>query len=189
MVQALLSGRKSQTRRVAKLNAAGRLQRGGRNWHVSDPEAVLACPYGDVTHELWVRETWGLAYYESRGENEPITFYRATPDTNSLPAVCKWRPSIFMPRKYSRITLRITGVRVERLQDISEDDAIAEGIDGPLCVELTTKSPWKGVCAPVAIHAYAALWERINGVGSWNASPWVWAISFERINNDAKAVT
>ncbi len=83
-----------------------------------------------------------------------------------------WRPSIFMPRWASRITLEVTEVRVERLQDISEADAIAEGV-------LPTGNASKWIDDPRL--AYRALWESINGAGSWDMNPWVWVVGFKRV--------
>lgn len=84
-----------------------------------------------------------------------------------------WSPSIHMPRWASRITLEITGARVERLQDISENDAQAEGYPG---TEIDGKHiPWSG------LGWFMAVWQCINGVASWDANPWVWAIEFKRL--------
>ncbi len=82
-----------------------------------------------------------------------------------------------MPRSASRITLEITGVRVERLQDISEQDASAEGAD--LCVEQSVSKYAKRRC-PTYVCSFGALWESINGKGSWDANPWVWVVEFKK---------
>jgi hypothetical protein len=117
-------------------------------------------------------------------------FYRATGDT--LPPSWKWRPSIFMPRWASRITLEVTEVRIERVASISEYDAQAEGVsavtkDGNLfkyCVmdrgDMSSQ-PWVEMPRS-AVDAYAALWSRINGEASWAANPWVWALTFKRVD-------
>ena len=103
--------------------------------------------------------------------------------------VAPWRPSIHMPRWASRITLEITDIRVERLQEISEDDAKAEGVepwvigDGwreyglPPDVEAAGTHPLRS-----ARDSFASLWESINGPGSWKANPWVWVIEFRRVS-------
>ena len=98
----------------------------------------------------------------------------------------RWVPSIFMPRWASRITLEVTAVRVERLQDISEEDAIAEGVyhdgtwwrGGKHLVHGTDK------CWPSAVRAYQGLWESINGPVSWDANPWVWVVEFKQITTN-----
>lgn len=123
MVEAILAGRKTQTRRIARRNAAGRVERGGRNWHVEDAAAICASPYGAAGDCLWVREThyvWNAGMLDGSGK---IIDYRAT-EPNSP---CTWTPSIHMPRWASRITLNVVRVRLERLQDISDSDARAEG--------------------------------------------------------------
>jgi hypothetical protein len=99
-------------------------------------------------------------------------FYRA-----SDPLVGgKWKPSIFMPRDLSRITLEITAIRVERLHSISETDALAEGCSGD-CPVGYIPAHQAGPCA----YEYAQLWESINGPGSWAANPFVWVLSFKRL--------
>ena len=168
MVRATLDGRKTQTRRIAKLNAAGRVEKGGRNWHVEDAAAVIACPYGAVGDTLWVRETWQSEGVHGHERDFPVR-YRASDDDRVMGG--RWRPSIFMPRWASRITLRITDVRIERLQDISNEDAAAEGWLGP--DEANT------IRNAYPIAWYSHLWESINGRGSWAENPFVWAISFE----------
>lgn len=204
MVRAILDGNKTQTRRVVKLQPPANTLYVIR-YHHPDPRVhywagdsgslldwVYPCPQGEVGDRLYVRETWQhsnhpLGPYDSDCE----VFYRADylddplgPDLErSADGIRRqWRPSIHMPRAASRIVLEVTGVRVERLQDISEDDAIAEGIDGPLCAAAVGTAPYKHKLLPAAIHGYSALWERLNGPGSWHANPWVWVIEFRRIS-------
>lgn len=170
MVRAILDGTKTQTRRVVK-------SRTDKNM---GPRCVLLpnelagevnagdytnCPYGHPGDHLWVRETF-LTVDGHRA------FYRA--DYNHNPKGDKehgivWTPSIHMPRWASRITLEITAIRVEKLNDISGADAVAEGVRSRL--------PDNGV----AVSEYRDLWEQINGSGSWSANPWVWVIEFEVI--------
>lgn len=158
MVRAMLAGTKTQTRRVAKPKR-------------SIEPMTDECPYGQPGDLLWVRETW--AWYGCERDPREV-LYRA--DTSNLPeSHGRWRPSIHMPRWASRITLRVTGVRVERLQDITEVDAIAEGAQ-----------PFRLPCHPQRetlrhVDGFALLWESINGAGSWDANPWVWVVEFERV--------
>lgn len=185
MVRAILDGTKTQTRRVLKVRCQEIGERDdGSRWPWSEhPDTAddhwHACPYGQPGDRLWVRETWAQPAALDPGP----TFYRADYPacaagfTNLPPAdEITWKPSIHMFRKHSRILLEITGVRVERLQDISETDAAAEG---------WVKRP--GVSSDPAVHVdaardwYADLWEQINGAGSWAANPWVWVVEFRRI--------
>jgi hypothetical protein len=191
MVRAILEGRKTQTRRIIKPQPT--VIAGDKIMHIpyDQPGKIILCPYGERGDRLWVRESF------STDTRDPLNcvIYKATPeygkyrDTGELvrssfpdgslptreesaramlPKFWKGKPSIHMPRWASRITLEITGVRVERLQDITEADAIAEGysveneIDGD----------------PIEWFAY--LWESINGAGSWAANPWVWVVEFRR---------
>jgi hypothetical protein len=153
MVRALLEGRKTQTRRIVKPKPS-HVDAGGRTGAVIGKFAghvECLCPYGMPGELLWVRETFAKIPGQTRDWIE--TDYRATYTHgdrlgDSLGIKKKWTPSIHMPRAASRITLRITDVRVERLQSISEDDAIAEGIDGPAVRSVHNEST-------VAIHAVA----------------------------------
>ena len=168
MVRALLDGRKTQTRRVVKTGS---------------PDDWNACPYGVIGDLLWVRETWGESGY-NRIE------YRAAPaDGSDFRCVSRWRPSIHMPRFASRITLRITDVRVQRVQEISEEDARAEGIVDGGC--LTCGEPEPCGCAdprPDARDAFAYIWHQIHGETggrAWHANPWVWVLRFDVIRAEA----
>lgn len=156
MVRALLSGAKTQTRRVVKPQP----YENGSPEHFSISELSKFCHYGQPGDRLWVRETFFGGY-----PGVANTLYRAT----HADAAVKWRPSIFMPRQASRLTLEITGVRVERLTTISVSDAIAEGYDGSVDDPIDPSVKW-----------YSRLWESINGAGSWAANPWVWVIEFRR---------
>lgn len=132
--------------------------------------AVMKCRYGARGDRLWVRETWAYHVHAQsaiRDEDGPF-IYAADGQYKLQHRLCdRWRPSIHMPRCASRITLEITGVRVERLQAISTADCWAEGIAHSPDVDPR--------------HEYDELWEQINGAGSWDANPWVWLIEFRRI--------
>lgn len=172
MVRAILDWRKTQTRRIVKPEhlrtsqavdlvlgslAAARLI-----------EATTYCPYGQLGDRLWVRETFSPTM-------DGGALYRADPMYDGMKPgdfAWSWKPSIFMPRWASRITLEITAVRVERLRDISDDDAVSEGyyFAPNRCPDEFDPAGW-----------YESLWESINGPGSWAANPWVWVIEFQRI--------
>ena len=133
---------------------------------MADPHAkMLRNPYGEFRDRLWVKETWrvcGGKEYEYQ-KHQPSVVYRA--DVGEFD-IEEWRPSIFMPRWASRITLEITQVRVERLQDITEEDAYNEGVS----------TLWEN-----NVYAFRNLWNSINGPGSWDLNPWVWVIQFKRV--------
>jgi hypothetical protein len=173
--------------------------------HKEDPpgdttSTRIYCPYGQPGDRLWVRETW--QYYDWTEDGEPCIRYAANnatawPEPPNGEAIVdeweilsrpenysidnhardrRWRPSIFMPRWASRILLEIAAVRVERLQDIREADALAEGVPGFLyeCYDFDMKA------MPPAVANYRRLWNEINGPGSWDANPWVWVVEFKR---------
>jgi hypothetical protein len=172
MVRALLDRKKTQTRRVAKLNAAGRVARAGKNWHPDDPEAVLACPFGQPGDRLWVRET------HLRSGDDVMYDDHEDYDICKLDVLKLWRtvPSIHMPRWASRIALDVIAVRLERLLDITSSDCIAEGIGLPLGRRLVYGS----VTEQWNLRAFAALWDSLNakrGFG-WIADPLIWVIEF-----------
>lgn len=191
MVRAILEGRKTQTRRVVKRTPLEWLDSGLHPDFVALPENGL-CPYGQPGDRLWVRETWQGPLVD---DVDDVDDYRENPDKFRKPDFCeyaadggpapefvtmdddlvqRWRPSIHMPRWASRILLEVVSVRVERLNDISEPDAMAEGV--------TLSAPVKPSRSErMARDAYAELWESINGPGSWEANPWVWVVEFKRV--------
>lgn len=192
MVRATLGGRKWQTRRIMKVQPVTFT---GRKYVVPDdaPKAWLdcdditeLCPYGPIGRKLWVRETWGLYDTEPKdGPENARVFYRATDGDRHDLRYQKWRPSLFMPRWASRITLEVIDIKIERLNDITDADAIAEGIRPLPLQSANDKSAWwevePGMCQARSPRAsYAALWEMINGKGSWAANPYVWVISYKR---------
>ena len=214
MVRAILAGEKTQTRRAMKLKPHQQIEErdDGAPWpwmydNERDADAWLACHYGQPGDRLWVRETFQYrgASYDGEGLEDSEWFrcygkggapdnwdpmYPAgwkpsrhmsvramTEPADQEDGVTSWItkkiPSIHMPRWASRITLEVTSVRVERLQDISEADAAAEGVHtDPDCP---------------AYDAYQALWEQINGKGSWDANPWVWVIDSRRAAQEGGA--
>lgn len=187
MVRAILDGTKTQTRRVVNFTESGYIKepRSHRRWHRDDPDAVLACPYGKVGDELYVRETF--AEYPQEG----CYIYKASEGEDLLKLGTDltgcWTPSIHMPQKASRITLRIIDVRVQRLQDISEADAKAEGV-GIAKVGQMKSIPerWvvNGMFPALGSNShragFAILWDEINGKKhTFQSNPFVWAITFE----------
>jgi len=208
MIRALLAGTKSQTRRVVKDTGLYAIDAAIHGPEVATRELqalATRCPYGQPGDQLWVREAFsGSSAYERHGyplrEWGNKIWYWA--DGN--PKRGDWtkpRPSIHMPRHLSRITLEVTGVRVERLQAISEADALAEGCHGPEddiasnlpdCPQCggvglyTAFSPATGGALPdtdcrmcdTSAKRYRLLWDQINGAGAWDLNPFVWAVSF-----------
>lgn len=195
MVRAILNGQKTQTRRICKPQpVADPKFLGGfylpakqADIAIGAPHVHEACRYGQPGDRLWVRETFVQGYdedpetgmlqqYDEDGSRLPMkTWYRATgeidwADDDGYEVPVPWRPSIHMPRALCRIVLEITGVRVERLQDISDADALAEGVD-----RTNTSIPG------YACERFQTLWQSINGPESWAANPWVWVIEFKRI--------
>lgn len=236
MVRAILDGRKTQTRRVMKVQPKPSETRPGDFWfsskklesmvHVSDftpgnsPIADChlffqehCCPFGQVGDRLWVRETWGVishAFDESDRiidwvPDRPATAIHEMPfgngyysghaiyaadgefawgDEDGQGERSYWKPSIHMPRKASRILLEITAVRVERMNDISEEDAKAEGVKpaGDMLPDYpdTFLTP-KGDFATAKV-AFQRLWQSIYGEESWAVNPWVWVIEFKQVS-------
>lgn len=171
MVQAILDGRKTQTRRVVQLT----------NYHPSlkhkQPEVMkiedfkvydangdfdgnLRMKYGNIGDILWVRETFTTW-------NEEFCYKADNLRENKL---LSWKPSIHMPKEAARIFLKIKNVRVERLHDVSRGDCMSEGCPFPNIARETNPKEW-----------FTSLWKSINGEESWNSNPWVWVIEFERV--------
>jgi len=210
MVRAVLADQKKQTRRAVNPQPFADPNGHGWQWHGGpaleragygapyihcdlgehfERAMLAACPHGTVGDRLWVRETHAIvprtAYRCSEGvqqvlrpdDDHDAAIFRASFDRSGNPG---WRPSIHMPRWASRLTLEITGVRVERLQAISEADARAEGCSG----------------GHAAIPGYAynatpgerfiALWKSIYGPASWDADPWMWVIDFKRLDAEPR---
>ncbi len=228
MVRSILAGTKTMTRRTRGLDEINKepdryefrelLAIDGDLfavfWDSGQVEHVLVkCPFGRIGDKTWVRETWqthcDMDHISPRDLPEGCDIqYPATYDG----WVSKRRPSIHMPRWASRILLEITDIRIERLQQISEEDAKAEGVEAldferyapdfdwsvcPLCggtCLYTGYSADGGArpdcdCLKCDTHKkrFRNLWEYLNGEGSWEDSPWVWAISFLRIEQERKA--
>ena len=198
MVRAILAGTKTQTRRViAGASGAfwdhrsytGTVERDGVLRFREGSEGTIVhgspevrCPYGAVGDRLWVREAWA-PFVGPDGRDHVAFRSTCAPDGSFLwvghgeiaqMQIPRWRPSIHMPRRASRLPLEVTSVRVERVLSISEDDARAEGVE-----------PHEyAYCAEGARHrmAFARLWDSINGERdgcSWKANPWVWVVSFK----------
>ncbi|HEC8802658.1 TPA: hypothetical protein ACTADG_004307 [Salmonella enterica subsp. enterica serovar Havana] len=203
MVRAILDGRKTQTRRPIKWKQtrftemaerddgslwpwAEDCERGGDIW--------FACPYGEIGDRIWVRETWQVIHdhIDESSHVEYRTYAQSIPkekdrywhtvyaehfgDESREDRGFPWRPAIHMPRWASRITLEITDVRVERLRDLSEEDAKSEGI-----------IPSAGGVLPGWEYRinFRDLWMDIYGADNWEANPWVWVIEFKRVEGGA----
>jgi len=224
MVRAILEGRKTVTRRVVKpqpelltvsndvpFGKAGHRSSIGWAWRGEQlgqlgKEGFLArCPYGQPGDRLWVRES----FWKNEDGFKPTLLLGAKAtqqveydaslndlDREELRQFqYKRKPSIHMPRWASRITLEVTGMRVERLQDITSDQILAEGVqipttpEGSALIDISTKHgpafflpALNGNSTDDLLRAHwAALWVAINGIDSWNTNPWVWVVEFKRI--------
>jgi hypothetical protein len=186
MVRAILSGAKTQTRRPVKPQPGVGARLVGAcvdpaQFFVDEDCEFYRCPFGVPGDRLWVREAHAVTSHHPP-DDYPHIFYRAdgaahqhdgrsvcdTPDSSAYQHTGKWTPSIHMPRWASRLTLRVTDVRVERVQDITETEASLEGFrEGA--------GPFNGS----AKHTFAEAWP-YKGAESWTANPWVWVVSFER---------
>jgi hypothetical protein len=191
MVRALIDGTKTQTRRVVKGTALEwlgfRVDEHGNTWNgftpefVADPANALS-PYGYAGDRLWVRETFHVTSGAQRWKDGTV-IYRADhgADIGGIYADCaKWRPSLFMPRWASRFTLTLTSVRIERLQDISDADALAEGVEKTAgWVPLYRVA---GIEANTPRSAYRGLWDSINAQRGfpWALNPWVWVLDYTK---------
>ncbi|MFU4949084.1 hypothetical protein ACM7ZP_02180 [Pseudomonas aeruginosa] len=208
MVRAILEGRKTVTRRAVKDTGFYAIDAAihGNEVALREREALSTrCPFGQPGDRLWVREThaqvfevdipdgrpagpigtagspgrpdWKCRYvYRSDGEMPNVQWHHVG---DSQPV--RWTPSIHMPRRASRILLSITAVRVERLQDISEEQALAEGVRGEPCDHARQACADIGCWGDTAKGAFGFLWESLNGEGSWAANPWVWVVEFKRV--------
>jgi hypothetical protein len=209
MVWALLAGTKTQTRRIVKLPENEPSFRGG--WepcsiggagivtHAGEPATeqpciwnqttgkVLTCPYGGPGDRLWVKEA--IRWSSTIGARE-YSVFAADGRTHTAADAWPWQrkvlPGMFMPRGLSRISLDITGIRVERLHAITEDDARAEGVERYDDDGVTYYGPLNRGHACAAV-AFERLWHEINGAESWKANPFVWVVSFKRAEAAARA--
>jgi len=208
MVRAILEGRKTQTRRVLRVpdhpavlrwsvDSEHRAVAIAHSEQVLDqyittfPHGRVPCRYGVPGDRLWVRETW--ADVRKLGLDRDLfpvgAAWKADHDADALRIAkeygARWRPSIHMPRWASRLTLLVEAVRVERLQDISEADAKAEGVQWPDCddfepVYLGSLCMYSG---PARV-AFKRLWDSINAkTHPWDSNPWVWVITFRRVES------
>lgn len=219
MVRAILDGRKTQTRRIVKLqpDEDGLAKVTNGPW-VDTSERNYRCPFGDVGDRIWVRETFQgplfdyeqmEAYLEDSSRFEKPEFCQYAADGGHRPEYQDaddnlrhgWRPSIHMPRWASRILLEITDVRVERLNAISEEDAIAEGMQGVICPCCKGDSEYStsrydaetlAVVDEIPCRAcesnrskFFTLWDSIYGYGQHCIGEWVWVIEFKRVEGGA----
>jgi hypothetical protein len=154
-------------------------------WDDNYDLSYAVCPYGQPGDLLWVRETFfDTQKYKSAPlfQFAPPIIYKADPDT--FIGCHKWKPSIHMPQEASRIWLKITKIKAERLKNITEADALAEGI---IKIDDEAYKYDNSIGSfQTALSAFRALWRSINGLESWDQNPWVWAISFEVVSKTGR---
>ena len=191
MIRALLAGQKTQTRRIVKPQPTTSFWEpyscpdGRWNWVMKntgmgsgDP---FRCRFGQPGDLLWVREAFRELEYPTINTKAD---YRFDAEWRGDVDKYKWRPSIHMPRWASRLTLRLTDVRIERLQEISEADAQAEG--APLELRLLDSVRLGATASHTG--GFERLWESIHGPDSWDANPYVWALTFDVIHKNVDEV-
>ena len=191
MVQAILEGRKTQTRRVVKNADEIAENPHAKGWFINENGMAIQCPYGQPGDVLWVRETWSKIITP---DSKEAFVYKADDDfyKDTIEDWSGWKPNIHMPKEAARLFLFIKSVRVERLNEISEEDAIAEGVQ---LIEFNcfknymqgkdwvydglNQNGYEMIEDPVG--SFSSLWSSIYGYESWTANPWVWVIEFEPI--------
>jgi hypothetical protein len=195
-VRAILDDRKTQTRRVVKPQPTEKMWyqgAGGQLVGATKDPGVIWCPYGDALDRLWVRETWQIGYETGEPDiaggwryslipptgaapRDGRVFYRADYPDGSGPQ--SWRPSIHMPKWACLLRLRVVDVRVERVQEISEEDALAEGATGRNCCEQDR------ACGGGCGYCFRHGWDSLNTKRghAWETNPWVWVITFEKLD-------
>lgn len=180
MVRALLAGKKTQTRRLVTPAPELVCEHHIEPWD-GDPDVLhrllvengRESPYGKPGDRMWVREAFAKTCVAQAPGLGEIYVYRDGDNRTDYGG--PWKPSIHMPRRACRILLEVIGVRVERLNNISDADCIAEGCPGGRAI------PGYGYNA-TPFECYKWLWESIYGAGSWKANPWVWVIEFRRLS-------
>jgi hypothetical protein len=190
MVQAILEGRKTMTRRIIKKVPAGK--------DIDDVHinilADVKCPYGNPGDLLWVRESFfDAADYKNApifSNTEGNYIYKA--DTDFI-GCHKWKPSIHMPKAAARIWLEVTHVTAQLLHDITEEDAIAEGIEQIKGYTFQMYKNYRPEHGPNdgyqhAPSSFMSLWKKINGADSWKANPFVWCVEFKVLSTTGKPV-
>lgn len=194
MVQALIAGRKTQTRRIVNPQPDDSglwnddtnprsLQSDLKGWNgtvdATGESKEFKCRYGQPGDLLWVRESSAITYSTGPSRKRTV-WYKA--DNGEIPnnVSFKWKRSIHMPKGAARIWLKVFNVKVQRLQDISEADAIAEGAQPCTLHSQTGNYTHK--------YGFQKLWEKINGVESWQANPWVWVIEFKVLSTTGNPI-
>lgn len=213
MVRAILAGSKTQTRRIVKPQPLPELRAQDGSWAAPGEyvwnrplardvsiESRVRCPYGAPGDRLWCREafrllpmcgTWEIAYRadEELSRDVPVSLHAQAEAAFRLGRGglhVPWRPSIFMPRWASRLTLEVTGVRVERLHAISDADILAEGVTREAVEALVPAA--EDLPRDVSLRDLWEMgWTAINGADSWAANPWVWVVSFRRVEEASRA--
>ena len=172
MVQSILNGTKTQTRRVIKPQPKSQLHDVKMGYWSEEPNNLkfpyTKCTYGQIGDVLWVRETF--VSYEVKVKHPKVSEIEYEYKADESPVKFRWKPGIHMPKEACRLFLKIKDIRVERLQDISRGDAMSEGCPFPNMANGSNPINW-----------YANLWDSINGKCSYASNPWVWVIEFERI--------
>lgn len=205
MVQSILAGRKTQTRRIVKPQPVPATAQDGFKFltipglGALDEYIVKKCPYGQAGDLLWVRETFhevpADAGCEMEGDDNYTGWrYKATWKKSNYNG---WKPSIHMPKAAARIWLQVKEVKVERLHDISEDDAIAEGVKkigsrwfhyapSPELLDYAAETGGIPICKS-PIVSFASLWVSINGKENFDSNPWLWVIKYEVLSTNGRA--
>ena len=185
MVQAILEGRKTQTRRIIKPQPNSH-DDDNFPWLIEEGCVFIPikCPYGHPGDLLWVKETFALSSTRWR--------YKADGDwtfeEKEMGEDAKWKSSRFMPKAAARILLQVEEIRVQRLIDITEEDAIAEGIEPVILHEIKSWKRYDGyeIVTSDPVVSFWSLWASINGEESWHSNPWLWVIAFKVISTTGK---